>query len=279
MKKLLIILSFLFALSCKKECNNQNKQNVLHNKIKSLTYYESDSSNTISRYYFNYDTTTGLLISIDLHGRFQGIDTNFNSYINIERANNTVYFYNNFEGKQYLISTIGKQITSIIKIDTLSGSQELATVIFLKNDKTDSIFDIGIFLQTNISFYNFKYDVYNCNGYSSKWREFLGIYVNKADTVSFTFTNIVNNNMIPNQLPCTDHGGGSVLNDVVYYLGIDGYYIVKPNTFLIDSSNYSNNSYSKYFYTMNENIVNSTLILTNYNSNIVRSYQEYTYYQ
>lgn len=280
MRTIVIILSFLLALSCKKECNNQNsKDNSIKGKIKSLTYYYDDSVNNISRFYFNYDSKTSLLQSIDMHGKFQGIDTFIHGYIYIVRLNNdTILFYNNLERKQYLITTDGKQITSIYKIDSLSGTNELATSIYLKDNKVDSIYDIGLFIQTNISFYHFKYDSKNCKGYSSKWREFFGTYINKMDSVSFEYTSIINNNMIPNQLPCTDHGGGSVLYNIVYYLGIDGFCIIKPNLHLIDSAKYSDNSFTKYNYNYVGNLVSKTSIISTKEGVSTNSYQIYTYY-
>lgn len=279
MKRMKIITIFLslcyLALSCNKECNNYNTKDILIGKIKSLTLYNYDSTYNLSKFYFFYDSHSGSLKSVDAYIKFQSVDTLIVDYINLVKSNSYIYIYD-YNNNKYKIKVMDKQITTIYK--TINATETLATLVYINNGIVDSIFDIGSFMQTNIFFSNFKYKDENCSSYLTNWFEFTGVeYVHKSDSLSFTFTNIPNKGTVFNQIIGNEFGGGSILNEIIYFLGIDGYYIIKPNLTLIDTLK-NREKTTKYEYTVLNNLptrVNQYSVAT---SVMDSSFQDITYY-
>lgn len=278
-KTTILLLIMFCALSCKKECTIPTTIDNVKGKIKSLLLYNSDTTFNISRFYFNYDSLSGTLISVDANIKFQGIDTYFLGYINIiNQSNNYIKIYNNINNVQYTIHTDNKQITDIYKMN--NGISQLATSVYINNGMIDSIYDIGDFLQTNISFSNFKFHEGNCLSYSTSWKEFNGIeYIEKSDSIRLTYYNsIENNNVLFNQIIGSEFGGGSVFNEIIYFLGINGYYISKPNKNLIETIIHTNNLSTKYNYSIIDNNIKEVKIYKMDNNINDTSYQNITYY-
>jgi len=116
----------------------------------------------MSHYFFNYDTISGNLISVDQRFRYPsiGVDSLIVGFINIVRqSNNTITLYERINLLNYLVKINTKQVISIDKINT-SGNLENATGIFFKNNFVDSIFDSGFltFFNNEIQYNGFIYD-------------------------------------------------------------------------------------------------------------------------
>lgn len=279
MKRYLSAFIVIFTLfSCKKNCTIIVDNNNISGKIKSLSVYNNDSLYNNTKFYFYYDSIGGLLTTIDAYIKFQGIDTFIVSYFNIIRQNdNNLRIYNNFYGTQYKVNINDKQITSIYKIS--NDVEEMATSIFLDKDNVDSIYDIGNFLQTNIHLSDFKFNSGNCISYYTNWLEFTGSNYNyRTDTIHLTYNNTINNRVVFNQIIGSEYGGGSIFNEIIYFIGIDGYYILKPNSFLIDTVRYKGNAYTKYNYTIDDNKIMKVHLLQVNGIISENSYQDIEYY-
>lgn len=287
-----ILFIILIIGACKKECPNPQKQinSKYKGKVKSLKEYTEGGDTTL--YYFYYDSLTGDLLSSSR--KYYGTDIPSNdtitntSYIYVY-DDTTIYIRYSRNASTYIDKIIvhGKQIVAEYRHDTITNTDINITTTFINIDnKVDSITDIGFGPVYDISYGSFAYDNNNnCIHYSSYWTDLLmGYPANNSLNYAFTFTTLRNTNMLHWQTPCNiignfDQAGN--FNESTYSLGINGYYVVQPNTYLIDSALYSEtNAYAKYNYIFtNGNITNVSIKLGASGVPITQYYyQEYTYY-
>lgn len=276
----------LFFLSCKKECHN-TKNDVLKGKIKTIKFYGEDTifANSIDEYFYNYDTISGGLQSIDHRIKIpaNSIDSLIIGAINIiYQSNNTILVYDRFHGTNYFVKSNGKQILSIDK-ETF-GLYEPTATLFFKNNKIDSIYDTGFFAAfiSDIKYNGFIYDsIHNCISYHINWIEnYTGSPVEQTDTIHLNYSAEKTNYILPSQQPCGLFGGdaGVTMNVVNTSLNVENYYIVKPSSYLLNSFTTSSGTTADYYYTTTNNKVSKIKI--KYTKDGVSSYQYYdfTYY-
>lgn len=264
MKPTQFILSILFLSiifnSCEKECNkNQNVNDLWKGKIKTLstTYSFTD----IMNYYFYYDSINGELTKVTGGTALQNENIEVYKKYKIDDSTLLVYYKyvpsGNPSYQKYIIKLNNKQIISITGVDTLSSFHDIVTRFVYNNNKIESIFDKGDFISSNIHYMDFAFDSVNCLEYNSEWHDnFLGNGDQQLN-VKLTYTNLLNTNLLSGQLPCTilsDPDNTNLFFQLIYFLGIDGYYAIKPNKYLLDSANYSGQrSYIKFDYLFIDN--------------------------
>lgn len=292
MKKyiLLFVVFILLISSCKKECPNAKEQpdSKYKGKVKSLKAYSY--SNDTTQYYFYYDSISGNLQSASR--KYYGSDLlnsdTVTTVFYFEKHNDTsIYIHNSSTSYIKKIMVHNRQIVATYLFDTITNAEYPATTISIMDNKVDSIIDIGQGSAVyDISYGNFMYDANNnCTNYTSYWTDILsGFPVNYAYNYAFTFTTKPNTNMLHWQIPGDVLGNfdqASQFNEVIYFLGINGYYIVQPNKYLIDSALYSaTDAYAKYSYSFTNGNITNVVIKTGANSVPFTEnyYQEYTYY-
>jgi hypothetical protein len=281
---LLTIFSILYIISCKKECKVLHEDN-LKEKIKSIKLYSEDTLvNSMSHYFFNYDTISGNLISVDQRFRYPsiGVDSLIVGFINIVRqSNNTITLYERINLLNYLVKINTKQVISIDKINT-SGNLENATGIFLKNNFVDSIFDSGFltFFNNEIQYNGFIYDTNgSCIKYNINWKDnSTGFPVVKFDTIMLTYTDMETTYFLPSQQPCGLFGGdaGANMNIVNTSISVENYYFVKPSKYLLRSFSTSSGTTAEYNYTKTDNKISNIKI--KFTKDGVSSYLYYDIY-
>lgn len=254
MKFLCIAFISIFILfSCKKECL---KNNILKGKLKTLTEYdEGDSVNNLSRFYYYYDSISGTLADVIVVVKISGIYYYPGAFNSIKKINsNTIRYSDRLNNRDFNIKLYNKQITEIYEVDTLNETEWLSTNVLFNNNSIDTIFDIGGSLPiSKIKYYGLSYSNNNCISYSSTWTEsFTGDPIVKSSTYNIGYTSLENSRFLKNQSPGALMGGfdnASVMNVISYFLGIDGYNVVKNNKNLIDTLTV-NGITTKYMYTL-----------------------------
>lgn len=288
----IIFLVFLFG-ACKKECQ-MPINSKFKGKVKSLIEFTSRADSDTTLYFFYYDSLSGDLIRTSK--KYYGpnvINSDTATYVfYIEKYNDTIIyirFSRNVSRNIDKIIVHGKQIVAEYWHDTVSNIDIKTTSVYINNDNNvDSITDVGYGPIYDISFGSFDYDINNsCTNYSAYWTDLiLGFPANHSFNYGFTYSTLKNTNMLHRQIPCNILGGfeqGGHFNESTYPLGINGYYLVNTNKYLIDSVLYGYNSvgaYAKYDYTYtNGNITNVTIKTGTIDiPSLETYYQEYTYY-
>lgn len=255
----LVFLSVAFN-SCEKECNKHpNAIDLLKGKIKTLSTVYSFTD--VMNYYFYYDSSNGELIKVTGGIALQNENIEVYKKYKIDDSTLLVYYKyvpsGNPSYQKYIIKLNNKQIMSITGVDTLNNIQDVVSRFNYNNNKIDSISDKGDFISSNIQYFDFAFDSVNCLEYYSEWRDnFFGGGDQQLNT-RLTYTNILNTNQLSGQIPCTilsDPDNSNLFFQLIYFLGIDGFYTAKPNKYLLDSANYSGSrGYIKFDYLFIDN--------------------------
>lgn len=285
-----ILLLWLFGMffcsiySCKKDSVN-NPGYILRGKIKTLIQYDADTSgSTVSRYNYYYDTISGLLKKVEIQYRYLGEYYTTNIVV-INHIDNNTIVYDNFEERRhkekYRILLDGKQITGIHSVDTLTGDENIVTSVHFNNNTIDSIMDSGTFyaIAGDINLYDLLYNNSNCTKFQSTWSDYMSGNINfNQEECVLTYNSLKNTNMV--QFQTIGEYNATVMGFIGYLLGIDGYYLLKPNYNLIDSINrtYPSGYTIKYDYTFSQNNITRIQISYPPRSSEFNRYNDMTYY-
>ncbi len=254
------MLLSICIFSCKKNCINKDVKADLSGKVKSIKQYNLGITGDTITLYLYYDSITGILNLVKN-------DTNILCSIKKLDENNIIV-YENTAGFTYKINVKGQQIQSIYKLNTIVSSV---------NYTKDSIHDEGSVYCYNVDYYNILNKYNNYISYSVSYMyNFLGLPVPKQENVRLAYTQYINTSK------CMQQDIGTIvafpdvftnISNVLYFLRINGYYILQPNKNLIDSLIIDTVSL-KYNYIFDKNEVN-TMKVTTINGTSVK---EYTYY-
>ncbi len=259
-----IVLLSICIFSCKKNCINKDVKADLSGKIKSAII-SNQQQEIKNKYYYKYDTITGQLITVSNDSIV---------LFSIQEIDDTqIVFYNNIDESTYVIKHIKNQIQSIRK------SSSIVTQLSFKNNKIDSIYDVGNIYNSNISYSNFISLNDNSVFYKVHYIfNLFGIMENKEYETRLTYTNIPNDNQSLSQSIGTIIAFPDInnnFNNISYYLGLNDYYIFKPNKYLIDSINTNDgSSFVKYDYQIHNNKITKQTIRTTLGYLVY----DYTYY-
>lgn len=272
MKNIILFLTALILiLSCNKE-KSINKINPIEGKLKLVTEYPKDStSGLVRRYYYYYDTIGVNLDSIVIYAKYAGNDMYVGTHSLKKLNNNTLIYTEATSNRKFKIVLNDKQIIEIKEIDSVQLTETTVTKINFYNGNVDTIFDTGYFFQlaNNIKIYNFQYIGGNCISYSGSWIEqTTGYPIEKTSNYLISYSSINNPSNIRFQIPGSIAGSGGlenrgVLNFIVYMLGINGYYIVYPNTNLIDSFRFNGVNLTTYNYMFANNKITKLILNKN----------------
>lgn len=240
-RNVFLLMTILFISSCCKKEDNV-KYNILSGKIKALKeYYNTpDSTNYLFYYNYLYDSTSGDLQKVILNTKQSGIYIRIGEISINKIDNNTVIYNDAIDKRKFKVYLSGNQIIRISEIDTVNNVETVVTNISLTNNKIDSVSDVGFSnpIFSNIQLKDFNYINNNCKKFFISWTVNFGFPIHENDTLLFSYSNLSNSTMVPNQLPYY-FSGGSVMSFLSFNLSINGYYIIQPNKNLIDSINYS----------------------------------------
>lgn len=276
----LLFCCLILIVSCKKNCHTTDNLLQFKGKIKSVTEYGNNSTGDTSTFLYYYDSITSHLKSVYLKTKFQDRDTSI-EYIKILKLPNDalqIIFPSNVEPIKYQVNYTNRQVNKIYKIDTISNDIEIVTEVFYNNSILDSIFDKGFYyvFSENINYNNFTFNNGNIISFVSRWQENItGSPIQKSLRDSLSYSNTLNTYSFPFQF---EYNGGSIANYIMSILSIDGYYIIKPSTYLIDTRyTYFDEDYTTtYNYTFKDNKVTKVVIAySNINNKTVR---DVTYY-
>jgi hypothetical protein len=277
------ILILLFD-SCNKVCIN-TQDNKIKGKLKEYVSYlnTTDSSLNAARMLFIYDSITGNLDSIALVAKLNGnyIDTFGSIIFNTLDSNRLTLTYKDiihFSPEKYMIYHTGKKINKISIVD-ISGNESIIIKNYWSIAANDSISDVGNFPSSGILLSNFIFLNENCTQYKSSWIDlYFSPTVQKHNTDTIQYSSNINNNVLPNQLignvGFDYYSVFSNLSKIIYYLSIDGYYIIKPNKNLIQRIYSGSNYYSFSYEFSSSNRVEKFLIERNANKSVI----DLTYY-
>ncbi len=228
---MILIILGLLAVACCKEHTTPN-QNILNGKLKTFEYDGILSEDVPVTFYFYYDSIYGMLNRVTQKQRINGIDTT-SLIFSIFRNNNGEMLINN----KIKIITNGKQITSIIRIDTINNTEIITTKTTLLNDQIDSFYDVGLFpLRYDSYYYNFEFINGNCYKSNTFWKEmFFASSVEKSAEYEINYTDKISNIPIYMQ-DITELFGFNSYYIYLYFLSLDGYYMVQPNKNLINKT-------------------------------------------
>ena len=241
-KILLSLFGVLTIYSCTPE-NKQPNPSKLKGKVKTVYYTDTITNDTTYRYYLYYDAT-GFLTSV------KDDSITVFAFTKLNDTTLKVIFHYPYEavttGYVYLD---GNRITSInigtryvypdLGIDTTIYSDLINTIYTTPH--LDSVYDftpspfIGLGYSTDFKFYDFVFSNDNCISYniSSRYVPMYGPQQNKTGTYTHAYTNIENNQMIPDQIVADGYTTANHLFG--YFLGINGYSILPPNKNLVQN--------------------------------------------
>lgn len=266
----------MLIYSCKKNCSETN-DNKFKGKIKTLTEYSTDSTNVLYRYYYYYDSSTGDLTSVDIGAKLSGTYLYTGRYVIEKKTNDSLIIYANAIGRKFLIETNGKQLIRIKEIDTVTGIYYYASYINLIDGKVDYAEDTGYnnFVSKNIKYSDFIYNGSNCISFVTNWTENItGNYIQKYTKDSFVYSNVLYSTNFPFQY---EYSGSSIINFLLTFLCVDGYYLIKPSDFLIKKkyTYFDYNFTTSYEY----NYTNQKITRVKINSSVVETeFKDLTYY-
>ena len=276
----LLFCCLILIISYKKNYHTTDNLLQFKGKIKSVTEYGNNSTGDTSTFLYYYDSITSHLKSVYLKTKFQDRDTSI-EYIKILKLPNDalqIIFPSNVEPIKYQVNYTNRQVNKIYKIDTISNDIEIVTEVFYNNSILDSIFDKGFYyvFSENINYNNFTFNNGNIISFVSRWQENItGSPIQKSLRDSLSYSNTLNTYSFPFQF---EYNGGSIANYIMSILSIDGYYIIKPSTYLIDTRyTYFDEDYTTtYNYTFKDNKVTKVdIAYSNINNKTVR---DVTYY-
>jgi hypothetical protein len=272
---LLVSLFLLLFASCSKVENNK-KKNILTGKIKTLVDYNNDTLSKKKYYSFMYDSTTGLLTKVSLLDT-SAIETSRKEFLFTYNTNDIFISVNNQNiKKKYKIHFSGNLITTFELVDTATNNTIQSIFIDANRDSIINAIDYGINYASR--FKDFQYTSNNCLKIKNTYWDFTNILSPYKKTIDFTctFNALSNTNMLYKQsiFSSVDYNVGLLS----YFLGIDGYYLVQPNSNLINTLSYTdiNNYNIKYNYFYTSDLV--TIVEISYFPTILKEYQEMTYY-
>lgn len=211
-------------------------------KIKTIIEYDShaDSGIALARFNFKYDTITGFLNSVVIDGKNDGVYYDSVSSFAISKINDSklnILAFFNFLPRYFTAIANNNQIVSFIETDSAGLNEDNITTAYTTNTILDSIYDKGYapLLMTNIKVNNINYENNNCKSYHYSWNSDFPYYNKIIDGHKFfTYTTMLNDNVLPYQSPLYDLGG-SITTFLGYYLNLNNFNIIKPNNNLIDS--------------------------------------------
>lgn len=251
MQKCIMHLFIIIGLvvGCCKDHTTSDKQNMFHGKLKTFDDFYFGQiltpTDTAKTYLFYYDSVSGLLNHVGLKIKFNTIDTIITFTKIYRNADGSLYVYHrNISSSdqpiKYRVYTNGKQITSIVSLDTISNTEVTVVKLFSSGNITDSIFNEGSNLnRKNITYSYLQYFNFNCTNYNTSWWETdlttPPFYFNKSSEFNVRYTDMKNTyNLIAQN--CLDMRALSdYISLLLYFLSIDGYYIIPTNQHLINN--------------------------------------------
>lgn len=250
MKKIYLFVIVILLIACKTE-NNITTSKPYSGKVKQWIEYTNDGDTSRSlgfvKYLFTYDSING---NVQKLSYIQIIDTFTHEIplLSVESRNNNVIrvrYEQTSTPRIFNVYTNGKKVESIKEINSTTGVETDASIIYITNNPTDSIFDVGYdpVLDGNILLKHFNYVNNNCITYQQSYSGtiFFPVISNYfvSDTLNLAYTSLPNTNYIRYQMP----GNLAIDNASIFriivldFLSVDGYYLVPKNANLIDSIN------------------------------------------
>lgn len=238
MRNVLILFCLFCICSC---CKTDAPSSGLKCKLKTLTIIDN-YTNSQRLLTCLYDSTGEFyaLTGDSLSFTFTTISPNY-VFLNIDVLA-TDPILNNKQKLKFSISPIN-QVENINLIDSILQTETVLSSVFYNNQHTiDSVKYAGN--------RNFVHDIVNANYISDgqnyvqhniSWNMYtiLGGDRHYIDTVTYLYTNYVNNNYIPQQIPLLETGytlSGNIQSDLHFYLAqLKGYTLFKNNKNLIKS--------------------------------------------
>lgn len=227
--------------ACEKEPNKQTASPYA-GKVKTITdnLFGDDSV------YLYYDSITGNLKDVIVHNlNMVMVGDSVQYRISIWHDNDIIYytFYTNNDtvGITYKMTTIGKQITSLMQIDSVLHTETTERYIYINNGNVDSVYHSGTSstILDDLHIKDFEYTNGNCTYTTANWQDIIfpdiSIYTQVYDTINITYTNKPYTNMLFYQQPIELHRYLNHFMLLFELLQVDGYYIIPRNNNLIDS--------------------------------------------
>ncbi len=259
MNKLLIVL--LVALTTMISCKKQNIDTPLKGKLKTIEITD-DITGTKRLFYYYYDSNNKLksLESDSLKFIMDRIDAGLIKAQVIVTASDP-----NFDSRQeYRVHiNTSNQIASINLLDTLLAEESpFIRVTYSSTLTVDSVIETGqpVFVH-DIANFNYLFDGNNHVKQNVSWYKFspFGGETYYLDSVTYSYSDMPNNNFIPLQQPFLGSAyalTGNITNNTLLLnlLEMNGYSVYERNTNLIKSLHSAN-----YGYIVNYNYLTNSL--------------------